>query len=645
MKTSEILQLLDEIDDDDLESGDIVLHIPEEHDRPVSDVDSDYSDEENAGDLNKLGPGLLNSMCDFVPHSKHEENEEEIEEEPTRRTRLSYRSKKKRDDPIPHSNPVESVEDIQEEPTRRTRQSYRLEKKKEETIPQSSPEEDEEEIEGPTRRARKSYRSKKKNEVPIVWSSEKPKFSIITDKSEHSDISADIISAESEYEIFRLFIDDQFIEHVVEQTNLYAEQRNKNLNVSKFEILVMVGGFLLSGYAKYTNKRFYWNRDSDCPTILSDAIRCNRFEDILHHIHFNNNQQNDGQDRLYKLRPLLDHMQRKFLALNPLEEHLSIDESMIPYYGRHFAKQYIRGKPIRFGYKNWALCSSSGYMYAFDIYVGKTEQDTKTELGAGGDVVMNLIKKAGVKEHEGYKLYFDNYFTSIKLLNKLSSLGICATGTVRENRLSNCPLPKKETFKKTAKHSHQFAASSTLLVVKYNDNNVVNVATNFDSADVTTIKRFCTKKKSQVSIPKPIVIDNYNNFMGGVDQMDQWVANYRTRMRQKKWWWPIFCYFIDVAVVNSWILWKKKTGNNALPLISFRRKVAIVILKKYGVQSKQGKQSAPVVHDVRYDGMNHWLRECKPRRCGNCVGKASFYCTKCNVGLHPRCHEEYHVNK
>ena len=32
-------------------------------------------------------------------------------------------------------------------------------------------------------------------------------------------------------------------------------------------------------------------------------------------------------------------------------EKYSIDEIMVPYYGRHSSKQYIRGKPIRFGYK------------------------------------------------------------------------------------------------------------------------------------------------------------------------------------------------------------------------------------------------------------------------------------------------------
>lgn len=179
--------------------------------------------------------------------------------------------------------------------------------------------------------------------------------------------------------------------------------------------------------------------------------------------------------------------------------------------------------------------------------------------------------------------------------------------------------------------------------MKYNDNNTVNVATNYDSSGVTSVKRFSVEKKASISIPKPEVIVNYNTHMGGVDQMDESVAAYRTRMRQKKWWWPIFLYFIDVTVVNAWILWKKKTNDKTVKLLSFRRAIALTLLKKYGTPSQQGKRSAPVMQDVRYDGLNHFLRKCQTRRCGNCTGKAAFFCIKCDVGLHPRCHEDYHV--
>ena len=35
------------------------------------------------------------------------------------------------------------------------------------------------------------------------------------------------------------------------------------------------------------------------------------------------------------------------------EKNISIDESMVPCYGRHGGKQYIQNKPVKFGYKLW----------------------------------------------------------------------------------------------------------------------------------------------------------------------------------------------------------------------------------------------------------------------------------------------------
>ncbi|KAG5861866.1 hypothetical protein JTB14_026684 [Gonioctena quinquepunctata] len=134
------------------------------------------------------------------------------------------------------------------------------------------------------------------------------------------------------------------------------------------EMEVFIDGLLLSGYAKYPNKRMYWSRQKDVPKILQNNMRLNRCEQILRHFHLNDNINIDKNDRLYKLRPLVYKLNKHFKQHGGLEESLSVDESMIPYYGRHCAKQYIRGKPIRFGFKNWALCTSSGYMTSFNIH-------------------------------------------------------------------------------------------------------------------------------------------------------------------------------------------------------------------------------------------------------------------------------------
>ena len=93
LNEQEILDLLDKLDQDELEPGNIVLHIPDEHDRTASDCDSDNSDEESAGDLNKLGPVLMKTTCDFVPHGSYavsSDTEDEETEQP-----LAKKNKKK----------------------------------------------------------------------------------------------------------------------------------------------------------------------------------------------------------------------------------------------------------------------------------------------------------------------------------------------------------------------------------------------------------------------------------------------------------------------------------------------------------------------------------------------------------------------
>lgn len=51
----------------------------------------------------------------------------------------------------------------------------------------------------------------------------------------------------------------------------------------------------------------------------------------------------------------------------------------------------------------------------------------------------------------------------------------------------------------------------------------------------------------------PQLIYKYNNSMGGTDLMDQNINCYRIRVRNKKWWRPIFSWIIEAAIQNAWI--------------------------------------------------------------------------------------------
>lgn len=70
---------------------------------------------------------------------------------------------------------------------------------------------------------------------------------------------------------------------------------------------------------------------------------------------------------------------------------LLIDEYIVPYFRSHSANLFIRGKPIRFGFKLWCVASTGGYVYQFDPY-GRASQKTSENLGLYERVVSNLLK-------------------------------------------------------------------------------------------------------------------------------------------------------------------------------------------------------------------------------------------------------------
>jgi len=63
------------------------------------------------------------------------------------------------------------------------------------------------------------------------------------------------------------------------------------------------------------------------------------------------------------------------------------------------------------------------------------------------------------------------------------------------------------------------------------------------------------------SLPCPTAIIDYNQYMGGVDLMDQHLSYYSMNARRTLKWWKIFWRLVDISVVNSWIIFCCKTQN------------------------------------------------------------------------------------
>ena len=194
---------------------------------------------------------------------------------------------------------------------------------------------------------------------------------------------------------------------------------------------------LLSGYHTVPEEQQYWSTQPDLRVeIVVKTMSRNRYLEIKKYMHFADNLKLTPGNKMSKISPLYDMINKNLVQFDIFHSLVSIDESMVPYFGRHSAKMFIKGKLIRFGYKIWCICGNDGFPYQMKIYQGK--EDNRESLPLGTKVVNDLldviISKSDITCHE---LYFDNFFTSYKLLSELSDKGVRATGTVRETRIAN----------------------------------------------------------------------------------------------------------------------------------------------------------------------------------------------------------------
>ena len=454
------------------------------------------------------------------------------------------------------------------------------------------------------------------------------------------------LKCKSPWELFRMYYDDDVRHLITEESVRYARQKNnQSFTLSDSDLDVFMGIFLLSGYHSLPRERLYWCRDEDVGVrYVSSTMSRNRFLDVKRHLHLADNNKINKNDKLYKVSQFLSLINAKLQQHGVFSQYLSIDEQMVPYFGRHSAKMFIRSKPIRFGYKLWVLASDSGYPYKFDVYCGKSSDDTHNtakEHGLGFRVVTSLLSV--VSSPECHEVFFDNFFTSYDLLAHLQTMKIKASRTVRENRLQRCPLQDTKLMKKTPRGTSDSKCDGVVGAVKWHDNQCVTVATNYESLEAMgRARRWSSAKKALVDISQPVLINSYNSHMGGVDILDSFMANYRPVIRSKKWWWPLFVNAINMAVVAAWKVHTEVGGT--FDQLSFRRHIVRCLLQDVQSPRKLTGPGTRPLDDVRTDGVQHHLvSNEKQARCRLCMKNCRLRCDKCDVPLHLHCERQYHA--
>lgn len=338
-------------------------------------------------------------------------------------------------------------------------------------------------------------------------------------------------------------------------TNQYFQQQNgKPMNppCTAAEIKAFFGIHGLIGIFKYPTVRMYWGTRFQFKEI-SDCMSRDRFFCLRVNLHCVDNLGIDEAaqkaNRLWKVQPVISAVRERCLQLERGAGCYSIDEQMIPFLGSCPVRQVVKNKPRPVGLKNYVITSSNGLMLDFEILQGESTPFPDKSLGHGPAVVLRLVQTLP----EGSSVYFDRYFTTLPLLEKLSEIKIEGTGTIQPNRVSkkdhqfrNVDLSKqRQNQMKRGEYDEYTRDDQKMALVMWKDNKAILMGSTTSGAEpITDVKRWDKKQKKYVDVRCPSVVKKYNSNMGGVDVLDQMMEYYRSFICTKKWPLKVILHFL-----------------------------------------------------------------------------------------------------
>ncbi|XP_038583668.1 piggyBac transposable element-derived protein 4-like [Micropterus salmoides] len=376
-----------------------------------------------------------------------------------------------------------------------------------------------------------------------------------------------------------------------------------------------------------------------------------RFESILWSLHLSDpaeDEENDRKkntaeyDRLFKIKPLYTEIVNACKVHFQPYRNISIDERMVATRSRISRKQYMEAKPRKWRYKLFVLADSlTSYTWNFLIYDGKSRNNSGKGLSYTS--VMDLLQFPVLGR--GYTLFVNNFYSSVDVFEELSRQNIGVCGKIRKNQVGFPKTTKNDLPKKAERGDMRWIRQNKLLFVKWMDAREVTMCSTVHEAfSGQTVKRRVRKAGvwQTKDVPVPDAVLKYNQSMGGVDLSDALTGYYTVHHKTLKWYKTFFYYFMDIAVVNSFLLhkelYKRKNHPNMKRLFNqklFRETLASEMLKFAKASEPPPTPPAtscmPAYHGDDGTQARRYCKRC--HEAGIKKMKTPVYCTACLVSL------------
>ena len=399
----------------------------------------------------------------------------------------------------------------------------------------------------------------------------------------------------------------------------------------------------------------YWTTawESEIPFFRKVMSR-DRFLQIFWMLHVG-----DGPRRADKVQALMDTLLGNFQSAYYPSQNVAVDETMVGFRGRFVARQYMPNKPTKYGIKAFTLASSEhGYMLNIQLYTGAdtlaNANPSYSSLPQPARVVLHLMTPY---LNRGHHVYTDRYYSSVPLAQKLTEKGTSFTGTMVKSRLGLPDVVRSSSFTLQGDETRAFR-SGALLCVSWRAATKKKPLIMLSSSST---HQMVTVRSRRTTQQKPIAVDRYNYSMNGVDRADQYTVYYSFVRRSVKWWRKVFFWMMEVAVVNSYILYKCHTIrplSHRYYRLSILRALAAPHMRsapprgpgRHRASHQQARSGDP----DRLNGLAHYMeRSAGQRDCAVCSKqsrgsrrRSTFFCKTCHT--HPplcptTCFERYHT--